>query len=112
MSYVAQNPKLCLVSHTAARVIGLSTLRGIAPTVVAEVTTLKMLFSRASFCCCSAKHRAAASPVHAEYQAALRATPDRENGAELFTQCAAATVVEVRAFRTAEHHASPISIFM
>jgi cytochrome c553 len=32
---------------------------------------------------------AAASPASAEYQAALRATPDSEHGAALFTQCVA-----------------------
>ena len=49
-----------------------------------------MLFSRASFLLLLLPSIvSAASPVHAEYQAALRATPDFENGAELFTQCAA-----------------------
>ena len=32
---------------------------------------------------------AAASPARSEYQAALRATPDPERGAEIFTQCVA-----------------------
>ena len=50
---------------------------------------MKMLFTRASLLLlllpCIA---AAASPARSEYQAALRATPDVEHGAELFTQCA------------------------
>jgi cytochrome c553 len=49
-----------------------------------------MLFSRASFLLLLLPGIVtAASPAHAEYQAALRATPDLEHGAELFTQCVA-----------------------
>jgi cytochrome c553 len=50
-----------------------------------------MLFSRASFLLLLLLPGivTAASPAHAEYQAALRATPDLEHGAELFTQCVA-----------------------
>ena len=51
---------------------------------------MKMLIGRALvlvlFLPCVA---AAASPVRSEYQAALRATPDLEHGAELFAQCVA-----------------------
>jgi cytochrome c553 len=49
-----------------------------------------MLFTRASFVLLLLPGIvAAASPARAEYQAALRATPDPERGAEIFTQCAA-----------------------
>jgi len=51
---------------------------------------LKKLFTPASFLLLLLPSIVtAASPAHAEYQAALRATPDFEHGAELFAQCVA-----------------------
>jgi cytochrome c553 len=50
---------------------------------------LKTLFISASLLLLLPCVAAAASPAGSEYQAALRATPDAEHGAALFTQCVA-----------------------
>jgi cytochrome c553 len=51
---------------------------------------MKLLFNRAlSLLLLMPCVAAAASPASSEYQAALRAKPDVEHGAELFTQCVA-----------------------
>jgi cytochrome c553 len=50
---------------------------------------MKMLFTRALLLLFLPCVAAAASPARSEYEAALRATPNAEHGAALFTQCVA-----------------------